>query len=260
MNKTKQHVSFSELKQWNDCAFKHKLMYLDDLKLFKGNEFTAFGKAIHDTCEKSLHEPEKEAEFRLFFKINFLSELKALKEDGIELDKNLVEAMKAQGTELSVLPLPALKEHFGEYEVISTEEMLYEDIEGHDYKFKGYIDAVIKTSDGKYHIIDWKTCSWGWDMRKKTDKMITYQLTYYKHFFAKKHGIDLKNIETHFALLKRTAKKNKVEIFRVTSGPKKIKNSLDLLNMALYNINNKKYIKNKLSCRNCEYYKTSHCP
>ena len=24
----------------------------------------------------------------------------------------------------------------------------------------------------KYHI-DWKTCSWGWDSRKKSDKMIT---------------------------------------------------------------------------------------
>ena len=260
MTKTKQHVSFSELKQWNDCPFKHKLMYLDGLNLFKGNEFTAFGKAIHDTCEKSLHEPGKEAEFRLFFKVKFLAELQALKDDGINLDTNLVEAMKTQGTELSVLPLPALKEYFGEYEVISTEEMLYEDIDGYDHKFKGYIDAVIKTPDGKYHVIDWKTCSWGWNMRKKTDKMITYQLTYYKYFFAKKHNIDLENIETYFALLKRTAKKDKVELLRVTSGPKKIKNSLDLLNMALYNIDNKKYIKNRLSCRNCEFYKTSHCP
>jgi hypothetical protein len=47
--------------------------------------------------------------------------------------------------------------------------------------------------------------------------MITYQLTFYKYFYAQKHGIDQKNIETHFALLKRIAKKDQVEIFRVTS-------------------------------------------
>lgn len=35
--------------------------------------------------------------------------------------------------------------------------------------------------------------------------------------------IDPKDIETHFALIKRTAKKNRVEFFRVSSGPKKHK-------------------------------------
>ena len=34
------HISFSELKCWNDCAFKHKLMYIDRLKVFKGNEYS----------------------------------------------------------------------------------------------------------------------------------------------------------------------------------------------------------------------------
>ncbi len=58
--------------------------------------------------------------------------------------------------------------------------------------FKGFIDLVIKTPDGKYHVIDWKTCSWGWDMKKKTDKMMAYQLSFYKNYFAKKHNIDLK--------------------------------------------------------------------
>ena len=32
--------------------------------------------------------------------------------------------------------------------------------------FKGFIDLVVKTPDGKYHIIDWKTCSWGWDAQR----------------------------------------------------------------------------------------------
>ena len=47
------HVSFSELKIWKECPWKHKLVYLDKLKGFEGNEHTAFGTAIHSTYEKS---------------------------------------------------------------------------------------------------------------------------------------------------------------------------------------------------------------
>ena len=158
--------------------------------------------------------------------------------------------------------IPSLTEHFGKYEVFSAEEELYEPLNETDLKFKGYIDLVIKTEDDKYHVIDWKTCSWGWDSKRKTDRMTTYQLTLYKHFFALKHNIDPKNIETHFALLKRTAKTNKAEIFRVTSGIKKTENSLNLLAKAIYNIESKKFIKNRLSCTSgygCEFNKTEYC-
>jgi hypothetical protein len=90
--------------------------------------------------------------------------------------------------------------------------------------------------------------------------MTTYQLTLYKHFYAQKMNVDPKQIETHFALLKRTAKKNRVELFRVTSGHKKTENALKMLNMALYNIQNKRYIKNRLSCNYCMFRHTKHCP
>ena len=79
-------------------------------------------------------------------------------------------------------------------------------------------------------------------------------------FFAKKYNVDPKNIETYFALLKRTAKKDNVEFFRVTSGDKKTKNALNLLKKSLHNITKKIHIKNRLSCRRCEFYKTEHCP
>ena len=153
-----------------------------------------------------------------------------------------------------------LDNYFDDCEVISTEEKLYEDIEGHDLKFKGFIDLVVKTPDGKYHILDWKTCSWGWNSRRRSESMTTYQLTLYKHFFAQKMNIDPKDIETHFALLKRTAKKNHVELFRVTSGPRKTENALKLLHKALYNIKNKRYIKNRLSCERCAFRHTKECP
>ena len=82
----------------------------------------------------------------------------------------------------------------------------------------------------------------------------------YKKHFCQKHKVDPNNVETHFALLKRTAKKDNVEIFRVTSGPRKTKNANNLLHKALSNITSKNYIKNRSSCQNCEFYKTKHCP
>lgn len=252
------HISYSELKNWSVCPFYHKITYIDKIKLFKGNEHTAFGNAVHDTCENMLLNEQLKASEH--FIEQYKKAFKKLADDGYDLNKKLTLEMKEQGLKLLPHIKPALKKYFGEYEVFSTEEKLFEDISFEDYKFKGYIDLVLKTKDGKYHVIDWKTTSWGWNHRKKSDKMVTYQLTYYKHFFAEKHGIEPENIETHFILLKRTAKKEIVEIFRTTSGKKKTENALNFLNKALYNINKKNYIKNRLSCEGCEFKKTVYCP
>tara|TARA_R100001594_G_scaffold148761_1_gene204743 strand:+ start:5680 stop:6444 length:765 start_codon:yes stop_codon:yes gene_type:complete len=251
------HISYSALKIWNECAFKHKLKYIDRVDEFKGNEFTAFGKAIHSTCEKIII--SEAVNYENYFETEFLKEITDLKQKEITLKPELINNMRTQGKKIVKDVFPAVKQEFGAFEVISVEEKLFEDIEESDCKFKGFIDLVLKTPDDKYHIIDWKTCSWGWDSRKKTDKMLTYQLVLYKHYFAKKHNIDPKQIETHFALLKRTAKNNNTEIFRVSSGAVKNKNALKLLSKALYNISRKKFIKNRLSCKYCEFYKTEHC-
>ena len=96
-------------------------------------------------------------------------------------------------------------------------------------------------------------------MKKRSDRLVTYQLTLYKNFYSLKYNIDVDDIETHFALLKRTSKKDKVEIFRVTSGARKMKNALELLEKAISNIESGISIKNRMSCKYCEFYKTEHC-
>ena len=253
-----KHVSFSQLKDWHFCPFYHKLVRIDGLKGFRGNTFTAFGNAIHDTCESMLTEGlDRPYDF---FLERFGKVLNELRSDGIEIDDGLVEKMEEQARPLVELVLPELEEYFGEYEVVSAEELLYEDIDDSELMYKGYIDLVLRTPDGKTHVIDWKSCSWGWDARKKSDPMVTYQLTFYKYFYARKHGLDPKDVETHFALLKRTAKQNNVELFRVTSGQIKTNNALNFLNKAIYNIQKDKHIKNRLSCSKCDFYKTEHCP
>jgi len=47
-------ISYSAWKEWMSCPFKHKLMKIDGIRLFNGNAFSSFGKAIHSTAEKML--------------------------------------------------------------------------------------------------------------------------------------------------------------------------------------------------------------
>tara|TARA_X000000950_G_C13762652_1_gene597498 strand:+ start:212 stop:991 length:780 start_codon:yes stop_codon:yes gene_type:complete len=253
-------ISYSEFKNWTECPYRHKLIYIDKLPYFSGNEYTAFGTAIHKACEEKI--PNKEVDAYSVFQHSFLQELKILKEQNHKFDNNLVTEMRHQAKAICDNILPSVLEQFGNFQVVSIEEPLLEEItdfESYGRKFKGFIDLVIKTPDNKYHIIDWKTCSWGWNSKKKADKVVNYQLTMYKHFFAKKHNIDPKNIETYFALLKRTAKKDNVEIFRVTSGDKKTNNCLSVLEKSVINIEKGIKIKNRLSCKYCKFYKTENC-
>jgi hypothetical protein len=254
------HISYSELKDWKFCSFYHRLTRIDGIDGFKGNAYTAFGTAVHAVCEKKLLKEDVDEQYFLDTFSKCISDLPG----DVEVDSGLVDQMVGQGKRLIPHIEDALNDYFEEFEVLAVEMPLMEPIEGEEkHQFKGYIDAVVATPDGKVHIFDWKTCSWGWDSRKKSDKMITYQLTLYKHFFSQRMKIDSKDIETHFALLKRTANKNHVEFFRVTSGTKKTENALKLLSTALYNIKNKRYIKNRLSCTSgygCKFYKTKHCP
>ena len=255
-----KRISFSELKNWKECPHRHKLIHIDKLPYFEGNEFTAFGTAIHAVCEEIIIDSNKDA--INIFELNFLNELITLRSQGKELNDALVKEMRQQAKPICTQVIPAVKEYFGDFEVVSVEEEILEPIREFDSygkNFKGFIDLTIKTPDNKYHVIDWKTCSWGWNTQKKSDPMTTYQLTYYKNYFSKKHSIDPKDIETYFILLKRTAKKNNVEVVRTTSGHKKTENSLKLLQNAVINIEKGNFIKNRLNCKYCKFYKTEHC-
>lgn len=248
------HISYSELKDWAHCPFYHKLTRIDGIDGFTGNQYTAFGSAIHSVCEKKLLKQDLSEDY-------FVKELKKnISELDEPVDNKTIHDMMKQGNKIIPEIDDALNEYFDEFEVLAVELPLYEPIENEERKFKGYIDAVVATPDGKVHIFDWKTCSWGWNAKKRSEPMITYQLTLYKFFFCQKMDIDPKNVETHFALLKRTAKKNNVEIFRVTSGRRKIANATELLIKGIRSIKSGLKIKNRNSCTYCEFRHTNDCP
>ena len=256
-----KYISFSQIKNWVKCPFYHKLSNIDKVDgAFSGNIYTAFGSALHETIENHLENKITSNDLKSFFGDSFQKERSLLKE---EIRDDHYNQFLLQGENLVKKYKKNLDSYFGgNYEIIKCEEEIFEDISnynGNPFKFKGFIDLVVKQDD-TYHILDWKTCSWGWDAKKKADKMIVYQLIFYKHYYALKHGIDPNKIECHFGLLKRTAKRNEVELFKVTSGKRRTENAMKLLVQALHNIDNGVYIKNRNSCTYCEFKGTVHCP
>ncbi len=275
-----KHISYSEWKNWSICPYYHKLTYIDKVKQFQGNIYTAFGKALHTLCEETLTKTEQyksSEKIITLLKEEFVKELKALpveEQQRANNDFNLREWMD-KGIEIIPDLYRTLVNKFGklgeDWHVLAAEEKLYEPIPEFtdaEKKFKGFIDLVVMSEkDKKVHLIDWKTCSWGWKREKKSDKTLAYQLVFYKHFYAQKYDVEPKDLECHFVLLKRTAKPgSKVEFVRVTAAKKRTQDAMKALTTALYNITNERYIKNRNSCVNCkqrpgacEFYRTEHC-
>ena len=80
------HISYSELKDWKFCAHYHMLTRVNKIDGFKGNEYTAFGSAIHSVCEKKLLEEEIDSDF-------FVNELKkniSALDDDIKVNQKLI--------------------------------------------------------------------------------------------------------------------------------------------------------------------------
>jgi hypothetical protein len=275
-----KHISYSEWKNWHICPHYHKLTYIDKVTQFQGNIFTAFGKALHTVCEYTLTSPEKyrgAGAIDALVKEQFLKELKALPEDEQQRAKRDFKLKEWLVSGLEIVPdlYRCLTEKFGklgeDWEVLKAEEQLYEPITEFteaEKNFKGFIDLVVMSKkDKKVHLIDWKTCSWGWKREKKSDTILAYQLVYYKHFWARKYDVDPKDVDCHFVLLKRTAKAGKkAEFVRVTAAKKRTTDALNALTKALHNITKENYIKNRTACIDCkdrfgtcEFYQTEHC-
>jgi len=275
-----KHISYSEWKNWHICPHYHKLTYIDKVAQFEGNIYTAFGKALHTVCEFTLTSPEKYREagaIDALVKEQFIAELNALPESEQQVAKRDFNLKEWLVSGLEIVPdlYRCLTEKFGklgeDWEVLSAEEQLYEPITEFteaEKNFKGFIDLVVfSKKDEKIHLIDWKTCSWGWKPRKKSDTILAYQLVFYKHFYARKYEVNPKEIDCHFVLLKRTAKPGKkAEFVRVTAAKKRTTDALNALTKALHNINKENYIKNRNACTDCkdrfgtcEFYMTEYC-
>lgn len=271
----KPHVSFSEVRIWKECAWKHKLIYIDNLLQFETGIYTEYGSILHETIENFLKTRKMEVDTALlkleesWIKNGF---------DNEDIFKKQIESAESQGWTYkhsylnewkewcrdSLNDLPSfMEENFPGWETVAAEEELYEKIDD-EISFKGFIDCIIKYKKGnktKYVIIDWKTASSrGWSREKQQDIKTTAQLILYKHYWGTKNNIPLKDISCNFILLKRGSKPGKCcKMINVSAGPLSIEKANKIVSNMISGVRRKFFMKNRNACKFCPFYNTENC-
>ena len=130
----RKHVSYSEIATWMDCAYKHKLKYLDEIKTDNDgpSEHTEFGQVIHDALEQYLTTrvmpPVEQTKAQLNEFFSKLPNASSLKEadwhDTIEPILSEVPAF--------------MEETFGDWKFVAAELPLMESIDNHNHSFYNY--------------------------------------------------------------------------------------------------------------------------
>ena len=272
----KEHVSYSELRQWKECPWRHKLMYLDKLNTFEESPHLHYGTIIHDACEHFLKTRELKIE-EAKDKISVAWEKHGFdSKDFIQLQKqrSQLQGWKYKHSNLETWHSWAdtsiqsfstyLDEVFPGWELVNAESALYESIPDRSTKFKGYIDCILKVpknSGYKYWILDWKTSSGrGWNQQKQRDFLVQAQVILYKYFWAIKNDVPFKDIQCGFVLLKKVKTVGKsCQLIKVSSGPKSLEKSKKLIKDMLSAVERKMYLKNRNSCMFCNFYNTNEC-
>tara|TARA_B100000700_G_scaffold331754_1_gene468000 strand:- start:998 stop:1828 length:831 start_codon:yes stop_codon:yes gene_type:complete len=266
----KKHISFSEIKCWKECSWRHKLLHIDKIDVFKPSPYLDFGTAVHEGCETLLETKEVDKEklikdIRDAWEKNGFDDPEWVEKQPGWFKYQPVDTWCEWASNMWDDVLPFLDEAFPGWQPIKAEEQLYEDIDNTFVKFKGFIDAVIVAPDSKNKdkvwILDWKTSqSYGWRREKKQDILMTAQLMLYKYFWSRKHNVDLKDIRCGFILLKRGGKPGKMcELVPVSVGPKSIDRSTKMMNNMINAVSKKFYLKNRNSCKFCDFKDTEHC-
>lgn len=257
----KPHVSFSEVKLWKECSYRHNLIHIKKLDVFEPSPILEFGTAMHSACEHYLLNREMKVELV----VESLAKSWATNAGKKGFDDQMLETMAGEASAILAEVPQFLDEIFPEWTIIDAEHSLYEAIEGHPHAFKGFIDGVIK-SKGKrgedlYWIIDWKTSTRGWFREQKQDETKKYQLALYKNYWCQKNPhVDPKNVRCAFIILKRNARQGQhCEFFPVSLGEVPIKKSLKVVNNMITSVKRGIAIKNRDSCTWCEFKDTQHC-
>lgn len=273
----KPHVSFSEVKMWRECPYRHKLVHIDKLSVFEPSPHLDFGTIVHEAVENFLNTKKMNIE-ECLQKIE-----EAWEKQGFDSEEFIIkETARAtgQGWKYRHVPLSSWKESatnclkrlpsfmnetFGDWKTIEAEHELYEDIQGMSgEKFKGFIDAIILSNvDGKKKvwIIDWKTSSpRGWSKEKRSDFLMQAQLMLYKNFWHEKMNLQSRDIGCGFVLLKKQTREEKsVQMITVSAGPKMMEKSEKLVRSAIKGMRKGLLMKNREACKFCEFKDTEHC-
>jgi hypothetical protein len=257
----KPHISFSEVKLWKECSYRHHLLHVKKVDLSKPSPVLDFGTGVHSACEKFLLTKEMDVNIAM----QALEKAWVKNSGNPEFTEKTLEKAKEDAASILAEVPEFLEREFPEWQVVDAEHQLYEAVENHPHAFKGFIDGVIKAKGKRgedvYWILDWKTTARGWFREKRSDEMVKAQLALYKNFWCQKNPeVPFKNVRCGFILLKKLAKPGEhCELFTVSLGDAPIKRSLKVVNNMLTSVKRGISIKNRDSCTYCEYKDTEYC-
>jgi len=213
-------ISYSQFSQWDKCPYTWKLNYVDKAETFKGNIYTLFGSAVHETIQAYLvcyyERTIKEADnlpLKDILQYRMEENYKISKEQhGDDFEVSLDEMKEFFNDGCNIID-EFLKRKSGYFPKKNTELVGIEIGLNHrvsdSIKFRGYMDVVIHNkTTGRIKIIDIKTATMGWNKYMKADKNKTNQLLLYKYFFSKEKEIPIDKIDVEYLILKRRLYEN----------------------------------------------------
>lgn len=277
----REHVSFSELRLFNECQWRWLLTKVYGLAPDERSFQMDFGKAVHAGMEvlydrDSPGDAAKATAHALGLYDQALSELSLSHPSDVEEATRIRDFIPRFYADCLVSPeLQGIRSLVSELRLMQPIERT----DGLALMFKGFIDITfIKRLKRKtvIYIADFKTCSWGWPASKFQDLEVISQLLLYKHFFCKTMGADPRNVSVAFILLKkdpRTKDELTVDVRKLSAGPKATEQALEYMQRSISGMHSYAYERNLDACERvwidrrtkqerraqCPFLDTDHC-
>lgn len=282
----KEHVSFSELRLFNECGWKWVLLKVYGLTTDEKSFQMEFGKAVHSGMEvlydptlgEFMHPDERvraATEHALGMYDASLPTLGPMHPSDLKESVRIRDFIPRFYADCLACPeldgIVTLKSELRLHEPISRTD-------GLSLYFKGFIDITfVKKLKRKtvIYIADFKTCQWGWPAFKFQDIEVISQLLLYKHFFCKLTGADPRNVSIAFILLKKKPKDGDltVDVVKIGAGPKATERALEYLQTTITAMHGYSYELNYNACKRgwidpetkeersaqCPFLDTEHC-
>lgn len=214
-------VSYSQYTVHSTCPKQYKLKYIDNNKGF-GNIFSSFGTAMHATMQHYLSiyytiskRQADEINLEKLFQNHLMDEIKKesdkLPDGEFICTREEIEEFYWQGVEILrwFVKDKNLRKLFQKkgYTLVGIEVPISFKI-SENISVIGFIDIILRDSNGNIIIIDLKTSTSGWSSWQKNDEKKTNQIILYKVWYSELFKLDISKINVEFHIMRRIMPKD----------------------------------------------------
>jgi len=286
--KYQNSISYSQISTYYQCPYKWYLNYVKRIGKFEHNIHSTFGTTMHITLQEYLTKMYEESKikanqmditevFKEHLKKVYLDNYKQNENQHFSSSEEIYEFYE-DGVKILEYFVKKSGRYFSKrgWWLVGTEIPLKMCI-NHKYPnliYTGLVDLVMyHEPTNTFKLYDFKTSTRSWGDSQKNDEHKQFQLVLYKYLFSQLFGIDPKNIEVEFFILKRKLYENcdfvqsRIQIISPPSGKVKLNKALKMVNDFISDCFNedgthkdKTYFKNIGSCKWCTFNEsTEHC-